>query len=899
MPLLLMSWFLIPSQIGNMLLVTSGGAAALPACIGPPSQCCCLLVVASQMGNMLLVTSGAAAALAGAAGGPAPRVAGVSDVAAAAEVLQESKELLLKLNKKLSEKQAVKLDDVDTELLLECVYKGLRRCKGPKRDFSRDGLSAAKWNHADGHEYSELPVQRQTALKVVNWLLNMLQLTQGEAAPTSHEARRILCFFATSLHNPNMPTAATVACTRSMTTLTPHYGEDVMYALSKSVAEREMGVSGLSGGDDNTFLLNVRGESTETLNYLKVVYKAEWANFVERIITSKEVNQYVQENGITLPAAADISPATFSQGGELHGWLHEMLSFASMRGQLLQRTVHGMMYYETALQQLILMQCRSELAEHALIEADRCGVPLRDRNKWVQQVCEEAALLLAQKKFSYVVSSQNLGEFSYDGNVGKRWLTHCIRNVLAKRYPSLKIAYIDLENIAEAPAEVEFNPRTNKNESRYLPLVPINGENKALGALNIAPRRRTRGSDKDFPKLLYRQYSVLLQWDQEAGCVKEKYRVRLPVNLETDTGVILGEGKPENQNHAAIFCHTETLQTIDCNQDGYLAEALKLPNLLAEFEGRKNRSIRNSIGTPTSSDSSRWRKRSWVQGPALVGFREWIFSEDSGALAEFAAATERSFGTTVQRVMHNPGAVRFHYGHPDVWDKLFTMTNGGVSKSTKSLHVSEDVFGGYNVMLRGRDITYVDYHSVGKGRDMGFETILAFEGKIAGGNGEQVVSRDIQRLGRRLNFTRLMTWYHTGNGFFINTGLLMFSLLVNAWLVLLLGLSSTTTTGASVVSDVLGLLGGLQLLQLGSLSLLVYVATVWLEDGLLATLKNVLKQIVAGSFLFYVFRGQTTAYYFISDVKYGGAKYAATGRGYKLQATPFMDLFQQYARYAG
>lgn len=33
-------------------------------------------------------------------------------------------------------------------------------------------------------------------------------------------------------------------------------------------------------------------------------------------------------------------------------------------------------------------------------------------------------------------------------------------------------------------------------------------------------------------------------------------RVRLPLNLETDRGVILGEGKPENQNHAIIFCHT-------------------------------------------------------------------------------------------------------------------------------------------------------------------------------------------------------------------------------------------------------------------------------------------------------------------------------------------------------
>lgn len=98
---------------------------------------------------------------------------------------------------------------------------------------------------------------------MISWLLDMLQLTHGEATPMTPEARRVLCFFATSLHNPNMPTADWVACTRSMTTLTPHYGEDVMYALSKGAAEQEMGVSALSGGDDNTFLLNLRGEHTE------------------------------------------------------------------------------------------------------------------------------------------------------------------------------------------------------------------------------------------------------------------------------------------------------------------------------------------------------------------------------------------------------------------------------------------------------------------------------------------------------------------------------------------------------------------------------------------------------------------------------------------------------------
>jgi len=95
-------------------------------------------------------------------------------------------------------------------------------------------------------------------------------------------------------------------------------------------------------------------------------------------------------------------------------------------------------------------------------------------------------------------------------------------------------------------------------------------------------------------------------------------------------------------------------------------------------------------------------------------------------------------------------------------------------------------------------------------------------------------------------FVMLCIRYHTGNGFFINSSLLMFSLLVNAWLCLLLALSSATAVGSTVLADALALLGGLQLLQLGSLSLLVYIATVWLEDGFMVTLKNVLKQLVAG-----------------------------------------------------
>jgi 1,3-beta-glucan synthase component len=45
----------------------------------------------------------------------------------------------------------------------------------------------------------------------------------------------------------------------------------------------------------------------------------------------------------------------------------------------------------------------------------------------------------------------------------------------------------------------------------------------------------------------------------------------------------------------------------------------------------------------------RYRKRKRGPQPvACVGCREWIFSENSGALASFAAATEFTFGTIVQ-----------------------------------------------------------------------------------------------------------------------------------------------------------------------------------------------------------------------------------------------------------
>lgn len=55
-------------------------------------------------------------------------------------------------------------------------------------------------------------------------------------------------------------------------------------------------------------------------------------------------------------------------------------------------------------------------------------------------------------------------------------------------------------------------------------------------------------------------YSVLVKYDPVLEKEVEIYRIQLPGPLK------LGEGKPENQNHALIFTRGDAVQTIDMNQ---------------------------------------------------------------------------------------------------------------------------------------------------------------------------------------------------------------------------------------------------------------------------------------------------------------------------------------------
>lgn len=83
---------------------------------------------------------------------------------------------------------------------------------------------------------------------------------------------------------------------------------------------------------------------------------------------------------------------------------------------------------------------------------------------------------------------------------------------------------------------------------------------------------------------------------------------------------------------------------------------------------------------------------------------------------------------------------------------------------------------GFNSTLRRGNITHHEYIQVGKGRDVGLNQISLFEAKVACGNGEQTLSRDIYRLGHRFDFFRMLSCFFTTTGFYVNSVVIPFDL---------------------------------------------------------------------------------------------------------------------------
>lgn len=366
-------------------------------------------------------------------------------------------------------------------------------------------------------------------------------------------------------------------------------------------------------------------------------------------------------------------------------------------------------------------------------------------------------------------------------------------------------------------------------------------------------------------------YSKLVKADGN-GKDQEVYSIKLPGDPK------LGEGKPENQNHAIIFTRGEAIQTIDMNQDNYLEEAMKMRNLLEEFRGNHG-----------------------LRPPTILGVREHVFTGSVSSLAWFMSNQETSFVTLGQRVLASPLKVRMHYGHPDVFDRIFHISRGGISKASRVINISEDIYAGFNSTLRQGNITHHEYIQVGKGRDVGLNQIALFEGKVAGGNGEQVLSRDIYRLGQLFDFFRMLSFFFTTVGYYVCTMMTVITVYIFLYGRVYLAFSGldegierfAKLTGNTALSAALN---AQFLVQIGVFTAVPMVVGFILESGLLKAVFSFITMQLQLCSVFFTFSLGTRTHYFGRTILHGGAKYRATGRGFVVRHIKFAENYRLYSR---
>ncbi|KAE8677918.1 Callose synthase 11 [Hibiscus syriacus] len=284
----------------------------------------------------------------------------------------------------------------------------------------------------------------------------------------------------------------------------------------------------------------------------------------------------------------------------------------------------------------------------------------------------------------------------------------------------------------------------------------------------------------------------------------EIYRVKLPGPLK------IGEDKPENQNHALIYTRGDSVQTIDMNQDSYFEEALKVRNLLEEY------GVNYGIRKPT-----------------ILGVREHVFMGSVSSLAWFMSAQETSFVTLGQRVLANPLKIRLHYGHPDIFDRFWFLARGGLSKASRVINISEDIF---------------------------FWLQLYFA---------------------RSTMMVILTVY---------------AFLLGRLYLVLSGIEDAALADSHTNKALGAILNQQFIFQLGLFPALPMIMENSIEHGFLEAIWDLLTMQLQLSYVFYTFSMGTSTHFFGRTVFHGGAKYRATGRGFVVQHKSFSENYRLYSR---
>lgn len=604
------------------------------------------------------------------------------------------------------------------------------------------------------------PSSNESVISLSTRLFFLLTLDAADALPRCHEAQRRMSFFLNSLCM-KIPSVQSIASMHSFSVITPYYNESVLYSIDE--------LNGRVNSNPLFKKVEAKGRDLSILKYLITFHSDEWGNFLERV------------------GATTIEEALAETPTQVRLW-------ASMRGQTLARTVHGMMMYEDALKMLRWLEIGSDDSISHL-----------DKIKHMDRI--------AGLKFSYVTSCQIYSDQLAAGDSRAADI-----DLLMRKYPNWRVSYVDT---IRPPAGSGTEPRYD---------------------------------------------CVLVKSDGDE--IVEVYRYELPGNP------LVGEGKPENQNIALPFTRGEYVQTIDMNQEHYFEEALKIPNFLA-----------------SATENG--------QNVTIIGMKEHIFTGRASSLARFMTHQELVFVSLTQRVLAHPLRTRMHYGHPDVFEKTFIMTNGGVSKASRGINLSEDVFSGYNACLRGEDVTHVEFMQCGKGRDVTLSQINAFEAKLANGSAESSLSRESHRMGSGMDFFRLNSMFYGHMGFYICNALTVLCVFVYAYakvyIVLHEDIGNTAITKTNVVDDLAKVLNTQFIFQFGMLMTIPLIATLFVEYGWRQAVVQFVELVVTLGPLFYIFETGTKAHFYDVAIMRGGSKYRGTGRGFAIVRETLVNFFKEYA----
>ncbi|KAK3232633.1 1,3-beta-glucan synthase [Cymbomonas tetramitiformis] len=171
---------------------------------------------------------------------------------------------------------------------------------------------------------------------VLRYVWRTLSSEDVGAEPRSVEAKRQLITFVASLYNPKLRAPSSVETMPSLTALTPVYGEDIIYAMPD--------------------LLHRTKDGVNLMGYLQTQYEDEHSNFLERM---RSENQGMVDNIHCHCQDCKDCANTYHRG--LRDW-------ATNRGQLLARTVRGVMQNNSAIRLLARLEKYPEAEINELVK---------------------------------------------------------------------------------------------------------------------------------------------------------------------------------------------------------------------------------------------------------------------------------------------------------------------------------------------------------------------------------------------------------------------------------------------------------------------------------------------------------------------------------------------------